>query len=1060
MKHKFTKGIIGLAFLGMLLSACTIIKPSESKPEDDFRYQIYQLAVEQNGYTGTYQEWLDSIKGEDGKDGQDGHSPVIIIGSNGNWFIDGVDTGVKAQGERGPQGEPGSNGQNGSEGPQGPKGDDGTSVLTGSGVPSDDLGHNGDSYINLQNWDYYVKENGTWVLKGNIKGNAGTPGVAGSDGKSAYEIYCETHPDYTKTEEEWLDDLVNGRLGNQETYTVTFDSRGGSQVDSQEVTYGGKAHKPDNPTLAGYTFVEWVDADNEHWVFSGYSITEDITLYAVWEANTYTITLNPNEGSVENASIEVKYMEDFVLPVATRTGYKFGGWYIGEQKIESGVYNYLSNLTLTAKWNPLFTIHFDSTGGNDIDDYVGTGSYDVALLPTPTKEDYQFNGWYYNDTLVTAPFTYTYEQEEITLVAKWKMIAGDFIIDSVDEGTIRILGYTGSDTVLNMPSTLGGKSVVEIGDEVFKNNSSITKIVLPNTVTKVGDEAFANMSSLDEIVLDNNLTTVGQNILLGSTSLTKISMKAGPIILASFFDYEKDNIPNDLTVTLSYGGYRPNSYAFKNIGKRFSVILDNSWTSLTDSCFESTPITSIEFSETVTNIGHRAFYGCSNIQSITIPNNVVIFGEDVFDRCYNLASINLPSNLTYIPAGMFSYCTALKTFVIPSGITRIDSTAFSGSGLSAILIPSSVTQIKTSVFSGTSLKNVFYTGTKAQWNSISVDSYNTDLSTAEIEYESSVTSLSQVSDSNYSYVLTNDNRVCDFRTVDKSMNEFNFETDLPGLTISSLADYAFRDCVNLPAIAIPSGVKNIGQLSFYGCTNMSAIAIPKSIKTIQYNVFSEYDRLQMILYEGTEEEWNQISISSSGNTTLNNAVVVCGCEGITGFTRVSNDKCTYYVTNTGLVVNFCLNNKSLTEFDFATELPGLTVLGLAKNAFNGTQLTSINLPDSIVCIPYCAFMTSTHLTGLLKVPQNCERLDYSAFANTGYTSAIIPVKVKKIDEYVFDGDAMNIYYEGTETQWNQIDYNSSGNYGINDGTIYFYSELEPSESGNYWHYVGGVPTVW
>ena len=64
----------------------------------------------------------------------------------------------------------------GKDGTDGVDGKDGTSIRTGNGSPSNGLGNDGDSYINLDNWDYYVKENGSWVLKGNIKGSDGVNG--------------------------------------------------------------------------------------------------------------------------------------------------------------------------------------------------------------------------------------------------------------------------------------------------------------------------------------------------------------------------------------------------------------------------------------------------------------------------------------------------------------------------------------------------------------------------------------------------------------------------------------------------------------------------------------------------------------------------------------------------------------------------------------------------------------------------------------------------------------------------------------------------------------------
>lgn len=186
------------------------------------------------------------------------------------------------------------------------KGADGSSVLTGLGVPTEPLGNDGDSYIDLESWDYYLKEKGAWVKKGNIRGMNGQDGIDGKDGvdgkdgqdgkngtngqdgqngKSAYELYVESHPDYKGNEEQWLDDLVNGRLGEKQstTYTVTFVLGYDQRTFTQYVEGGKKAKKPDDPTRPKYTFKDWVDSEGEHWVFNGFPITEDISLFATWE---------------------------------------------------------------------------------------------------------------------------------------------------------------------------------------------------------------------------------------------------------------------------------------------------------------------------------------------------------------------------------------------------------------------------------------------------------------------------------------------------------------------------------------------------------------------------------------------------------------------------------------------------------------------------------------------------------------------------------------------------------------------------------------------------------
>ena len=94
-KNRLLRILIGLSVLSLSLAACNFNGSGKQDYSNDQRYDIYQMAVA-SGYNGTYEEWLQSIKG---KDGQDGHSPVITIGDNGHWYIDGVDTVVNARGD-------------------------------------------------------------------------------------------------------------------------------------------------------------------------------------------------------------------------------------------------------------------------------------------------------------------------------------------------------------------------------------------------------------------------------------------------------------------------------------------------------------------------------------------------------------------------------------------------------------------------------------------------------------------------------------------------------------------------------------------------------------------------------------------------------------------------------------------------------------------------------------------------------------------------------------------------------------------------------------------------
>ena len=93
-------------------------------------------------------------------------------------------------------------------------------------------------------------------------------------GKSPYQLYCESHPDYNKNEEEWLQDLINGRLGDKQKYEVTFNSNGGSQVSKQTVLENEYIVKPDNPTRLGYNFKEWLYGGTT-WLFDIFTVSKN-----------------------------------------------------------------------------------------------------------------------------------------------------------------------------------------------------------------------------------------------------------------------------------------------------------------------------------------------------------------------------------------------------------------------------------------------------------------------------------------------------------------------------------------------------------------------------------------------------------------------------------------------------------------------------------------------------------------------------------------------------------------------------------------------------------------
>ncbi|QGQ97951.1 hypothetical protein EHS13_25200 [Paenibacillus psychroresistens] len=208
------------------------------------------------------------------------------------------------------------------------------------------------------------------------------------------------------------------------TYTVSFNSDGGSPVTSQSVNYNGTASVPTVPTKTGYSFGGWfTDIGTTQLNNFGAQISDSKTLYAKWTINTYTVSFN-SDGGTPVTSQSVDYNSTATEPITppTKTGYSFGGWYSdsGTTQLNNFGALIIGSKTLYAKWTiNTYTVSFNSDGGSPVTsqsvNYNGTAS-----VPTvPTKTGYSFGGWF-TDIGTTQLNNFGAQiSDSKTLYAKW-----------------------------------------------------------------------------------------------------------------------------------------------------------------------------------------------------------------------------------------------------------------------------------------------------------------------------------------------------------------------------------------------------------------------------------------------------------------------------------------------------------------------------------------------------------------------------------------------------------------------------------------------------------------
>ena len=334
-------------------------------------------------------------------------------------------------------------------------------------------------------------------------------------------------------------------------------------------------------------------------------------------------------------------------------------------------------------------------------------------------------------------------------------------------------------------------SVTVIETYAFRDCEELTTVKLGSGVSEIGYRAFyrTNIDTViyngtrrqfDAIMIDSSNTDLTDAMIFCTD--TVLSGNCGPKLTWSFdadkgaltidgsgtmFDYDNTyatkRVPwYDLRnvidmVYLPNGITRIGSYAFAGTNIRRATVPD-SVTSIGDHAFEACgDMTAVKFGSSLTSIGIRAFADCDGLTAVElpmgleqigehafawctglltaeIPNSVTSLGASAFLSCSALRAVSLPEGVAEIPEQAFLHCEMLQRVTIPETVKKIGSYAFSWcDSLSSVTIPVSVTQVDADAFAGCSgLFDVYYEGTAAQWEQITVERNNEPLLYADL----------------------------------------------------------------------------------------------------------------------------------------------------------------------------------------------------------------------------------------------------------------------------------------------------------------------------------------
>ncbi len=508
------------------------------------------------------------------------------------------------------------------------------------------------------------------------------------------------------------------------THTVTFDANGGSGGWSEVRDYGTAIVAP-TATRTGYTFKGWLPE------VAATVPDENVSYAAQWEANTYTVSFDPNGGNLNGGAESKDVVFDSAygeLPTPVLEFCTFDGWMMGYAAIAASTkVATAANHTLVAKWSRWGARIASSavSPGKTLrelypDDYANLTT--VVLEEGVAELPEGFFGGCDNVENLTLPEsleTLGYDElpkkirESLEYGSEGFMVYQGWVLGYRDDGA----------SALTLPQGVKG-----IGTRAFAEFWDLETVVIPDTVKRIGRGAFFECTFLDDVNIPDSVVTIGTGAFENCSYMQTLSVGTGVRKVA---DHAFARCASLQAVAFADGLESVGECAFSNDWRMLSVSLPHSVTNIGDGAFAACkrvkgvavpanvmtladmfPVayTNIEsavvavgetdimddmfngcgalvdftWSGSETNVGERAFLGCEALESVAMPDSVERIGSEAFKGCSSLHDFTLSRSLAALPDYAFAQCGSLDSFIVPASVTSLGECIVEDSAVSAI----------------------------------------------------------------------------------------------------------------------------------------------------------------------------------------------------------------------------------------------------------------------------------------------------------------------------------------------------------------------------------------
>ncbi|MBO7054099.1 MAG: InlB B-repeat-containing protein, partial [Bacteroidales bacterium] len=710
---------------------------------------------------------------------------------------------------------------------------------------------------------------------------------------------------------------------NVNSYDITLDTDGGT-INSGNITsytYGVGATLPTDITKTGYSFAGWYDESSDELVLSILSTeTGDRSFSAQWTKVPYVITLNANEGTISgNDKINYNYGDEVTLPVPTREGYTFAGWYnnsnlVGTEftKVES---TETGNKEFWAKWDVNnYIVSLDAKGGEINSGNVASYTYNVlTILPQDvTKVGHTFEGWFDSENQKVTQISKG-TIGDVTFTAKWTAKTYNVTLQT-NNGTINgetISSYTyGIGATLPTNITKTGYDFQGWYDNSSYDGGEVTEIAS----NEVGDRNF--WAKWTAGIYDVTLNVAGGTI--NSNAIERYTYGVGAVLptdvtkIGFTFKGWKDEDDN-FALEITTADYGDKTFTAQWEQANYGITYNANGGSINES-YDATYNygNEITLPTDVTKDGceFQGWYDNSNFTGEAVEAiSATEFGNKTFYAKWfaNSYSVVFNTNEGTINSGNIEGYTYGVTAILPTDVTK-DGYTFTG-WYSDEECEGEVVSIISSTETG---NKTFYAGWSNTAYSITLHTNDGIISSGNVTAytfgtEEQLPTEEQISKTGYKFEGWFDNASCSGEAIssvastaigDKqywakwSVNSYTvtFETDGGTINSGNVKNYIYGTTVVLPSDVIKLGYTFDGWYDNESCAGASILSISSTDlgnKTFyaKWNVNSY--NVTLVTNEGTINEGNVDSYSFGTGVTLPTNVTKSGYTFDGWFTNTS-----------------------------------------------------------------------------------------------------------------------------------------------------------------------------